>query len=211
MNLIFEYCAKGSLGDLMELNKPPSEGVAASYLSQLLSALAFLEDLEILHRDVKPDNLLLKDELTLKLADFGSGCFCTQPLRHAEGTPSFWAPEQHLLPRGKGYSFPVDTWATGVTMYMLLFNGRHPFEDKGAISRQLIFRGQIDVGWLTSSGASDLLRWLLMPNANQRIATKDAQGHPWFHTHGVGHGTFAKQRPKPLVLDSYGNWHQTRD
>merc|ERR1740121_3592004 len=127
MNLIFEYCPKGTLEDALEEGYKPSEAIAAPLVYQVSSALAFLHELEIVHRDVKPANLLFSDDSTMKLADFGSARRGADLVTKLHGTPAFFAPEHSLLAKGKGYSFPVDAWALGVTVYMMLYGGVHPF------------------------------------------------------------------------------------
>lgn len=172
MNLIFEYCPCGTLEEAIqgESLKVAGENGSAPVAHQLLDALAFLRESSILHRDVKPANILLmKDGATLKLSDFGVACYCAEPLTSCEGTPAFFPPEVLQLPRGKGYSFPMDAWAAGVTLYMLLFQGKHPFLDGGSISKDMLRRGDFDVGWLTSHYAQDMLEWLLMPNPDQEV------------------------------------------
>lgn len=207
LNLIFEYCPKGTLETLIESTKLPlSDSNVATYIKQLLAAVGFLASKCILHRDVKPANLLLANESTVKLADFGVACFCMEPLRLSEGTPAFFPPEVHQLPRGNGYSLPMDVWAAGITMYMALFVGGHPFHDRGNVSKGKLRIADFDVGWLTSSKARDLLEWMMMPCPDQRISACDALDHPWFAAHGLGPGTFEKERPYKLVLDSHGNW-----
>jgi len=215
LNLIFEYCPKGTVEDALRDDAAGfSEAVSAPLFWQLASALGFLHDVSVLHRDVKPANLLFKDDRTLKLADFGSACRVRgrdELLEVAEGTPAFFAPEQHLLPKGKGYSFPVDVWAAGVTLYMMLFGGRHPFSDQGYVNKQLVRSGDFEVGWLTSARLSDLLAWLLMPHPDQRVPSGELVKHPWFEAHGCGVGGFALTRPRKLVLDNHGNWLRSRD
>mmetsp|Transcript_99037 Transcript_99037/g.251418 ORF Transcript_99037/g.251418 Transcript_99037/m.251418 type:complete len:301 (-) Transcript_99037:93-995(-) len=207
MNLIFEFCPFGSLEDSIQKQVvAASESSAAPLLWQVLRALTFLRDEGIVHRDVKPSNLLFADESTLKLADFGSAAFGSEPLVRAEGTPCFFAPEVHQLPRGNGYSFPVDMWAAGVTLYMLMFKGTHPFNEGKGIDKQLLCGGHFSTGWLTSSSARDLLEWLLMPNPDQRIQPSEALKHPWFGLHGLGDASFTMKKPRKLVLDSRGNW-----
>lgn len=210
MNLIFEYCGKGTVEEALANHKVPrTEESIALFTHQLVDALAFLKSKSVLHRDVKPANLLLADERTAKLADFGVACYCTEPLRSFEGTPAFLPPEVHQLPKGKGYSFPRDIWAAGVTLYMLLFEGVHPFDDRGSVSKDLLRSGEFQVGWLTSSKVRDLLEWLLMPCPDQRITADEALQHAWFASYRFGAGGFAKERPHKLVLDSHGNWLRT--
>mmetsp|Transcript_15859 Transcript_15859/g.37083 ORF Transcript_15859/g.37083 Transcript_15859/m.37083 type:complete len:301 (-) Transcript_15859:51-953(-) len=207
INLIFEYCPKGSIEQaIAKQTLRGGDSEAAHFVCQLLDALKFLRDNFILHRDVKPANILLADTRRLKLADFGVACYCTEPLWSREGTPAFFPPEVHQLPRGVGYSFPMDVWATGVTMYMLLFAGKHPFEEQSIINKELLRSGEFEVGWLTSSKAKDLLEWLLMPYPDQRITSNEALHHAWFASHGLGGGGFSKERPHKLILDSHGNW-----
>lgn len=209
MNLIFEYCPNGTLEEALEKSDyRPTEALAAPFCRQVCSALAFLHECNILHRDVKPANLLFADDSILKLADFGSAHCGSEPVTIPQGTPSFFAPEVVMLPRGKGYSFPFDAWAMGVTLYMMLFGGAHPFERdaKGGLDKHRVRSGDVDTGWFTSSQAVDLLEWLLMPHPDQRITFNEALQHRWFHIHGLGDGSFSKAKPSKLIQDSYGNW-----
>lgn len=207
MNLIFEYCPFGTLENaIVKGSLVPGEAGAATLAYQLLDALAFLREQGILHRDVKPANILLADKYTQKLADFGVACYCSEPQSSYEGTPAFFPPELLQLPRGEGYSFPMDAWAAGVTLYMILFRGEHPFLDRGVVSKDLLRQGEFEVGWFTSTLVTDLLQWLLMPHPKQRIMPKQALRHQWFAQHHLGAGDFAKEKLRKLVLDSHGNW-----
>jgi len=213
ISLIFEFCPKGNLDQAIQSSMLRSGGerLASNLLHQITSALAFLPEMKIVHRDVKPANLVFSDGMTLKLTDFGSACFASAPLQECQGSPAFYAPEQSNLHRGKGYSFPVDMWALGISFYMLLFDGVHPFQSEtaGQMHRNNYRSGEFQVGWLTSRGASDLLEWLLMPNPDQRIGPSDAVNHAWFSSYGYGNGSFTKSRPTKLALDSHGNWRPT--
>mmetsp|Transcript_62045 Transcript_62045/g.173239 ORF Transcript_62045/g.173239 Transcript_62045/m.173239 type:complete len:302 (+) Transcript_62045:113-1018(+) len=210
ISLIFEFCSKGNVEDaLAKGGLASSERAIAPLFWQLLNALGFLHAERIVHRDVKPPNMLLADVSTLKLADFGSACFAHEMLRAPEGTPAFFAPEQYQLPRGRGYSVPVDVWAAGVSLFMLLFPGSHPFADEDVVDKQRIKGGEFSVGWLTSGRATDLLTWCLMPNPDQRITAAQGLEHPWFAGYGLCTGSFAKPRPHKLILDSHGNWRPT--
>jgi serine/threonine protein kinase len=169
-DLVFEWCDRGTLEDSAK-NGNLSMNSAASYFAKLLDALAFLKQVGILHRDVKPSNILLTTEqkdasVNCRLGDFGSACKhdAAQPLFEAAGTPGYFAPEELILPKGYGYSFPVDIWGAGVTLYMMLFKGVHPFLSGDYVQSQLVMEADYKVGWMniSSSSAVSLLSWLLL-------------------------------------------------
>ncbi|XP_067935953.1 serine/threonine-protein kinase 32B-like [Watersipora subatra] len=121
-------------GDLRyHLNKMGGfgEGNVIIYMLEIGAALEYLHSLAIIHRDVKPDNLLLGLDGHIHLTDFN---IATQlknfDLAHSQcGTWHYMAPEIFLSSLGKleGYSYPVDWWSLGVTCYEL-FHGQVPFD-----------------------------------------------------------------------------------
>jgi len=126
--LILEHAPNGEV--FRELQQSQTRGLgealARRYIAQLLSALGCLHRAGVIHRDVKPENLLLTGGGDVKLADFGAAIHAPEPfhLRNTLcGTPEYLAPE---VLEGKGYSYEVDVWAVGVLAFELLF-GRTPF------------------------------------------------------------------------------------
>merc|ERR1719377_449319 len=69
--VVLEYCPQGDLSQVLQREGRFSEPTAAYYMRQLLSALACVHDVPAVHRDVKPDNLLVTARWVLKLTDFG--------------------------------------------------------------------------------------------------------------------------------------------
>lgn len=207
-DLVFEFCGNGTLDEMIRSGRM-CNATTAAFCHQLLSALTFLKSKGILHRDVKPANILLMDDRHCKLGDFGSACGLVgnEALFMKSGTPAFFPPEMDILPAGNGYAYPVDVWATGITLYMMLFKGQHPFIEKGCVETRLLRGGDFDAGlmWLYS-GSIQLLRWLLMPCPWQRVLPEQACGHAWLYSHGYGSGNFNEQTPAKLVPDSYGRW-----
>jgi len=162
-----EYCDGSDLGDkIRERGLAIREAEAALWVRQMCSAIAALHSLGICHRDIKPPNFMVKageasvgeaaSSGTLKLADFGMAVFLPKGslLTQKCGTPAFMAPEQHAMSRSRGYSFPADVWAAGVSMYQVMFGGLHPFLDsKGMLKEEALLRGDLD---FRPSGANGL-------------------------------------------------------
>jgi cell cycle serine/threonine-protein kinase CDC5/MSD2 len=211
-DLVFEFCEKGSLEDALK-RQEMSTPKTALFGHQLLTALSFLRNARILHRDVKPSNVLLKSDSHVKLGDFGTAVLheADKPLWQPSGTPLFFPPEIQILPSGYGYSFPVDIWAAGLTLYMLFFSGQHPFLNSSrCIDQKLLRSASFSVGWMQvwDTKAAELLRWLLMPFPGQRITAANACEHPWFHSQGYGSGSFEQSPPTKMVADSQGRWQE---
>ncbi|VDK54638.1 unnamed protein product, partial [Cylicostephanus goldi] len=100
---------------------------------QTASALAYLHNRKIVHRDIKAENLLLYSKKQVQLCDFGLACTVLGPLYRVCGTPSYCAPE---VIRETGYGLPVDIWSLGVLLHVMLV-GFAPFR---ASERDRLFR-----------------------------------------------------------------------
>lgn len=132
--LAIEYCAGGELFDyFLTQNCQLSLWKIREIFSQIVSAVCFIHSLNISHRDLKLENILLDKKDNCKLADFGFSrdCFKNSNLKTICGTTVYMAPELLLVSQGKLASyngFKIDYWALGVILYTLLF-GEMPFED----------------------------------------------------------------------------------
>jgi serine/threonine protein kinase len=131
------YCSLGSLADYMERRQraPLSVQEACSFAIQVCEALHMVhtQDPPILHRDIKPQNLLLADETSLMLSDFGIAHIMYQTHLTQDnkviGTPAYMAPEQllaHAPTDAEAADARVDIYALGCVLYELL-SGNPPF------------------------------------------------------------------------------------
>lgn len=114
-----------SMGVLLQRRTTVTEPETRYFMKDILNGIHYLHSKRVIHRDLKPDNLLLGDGLRVKIADFGiSSKIQGDDLRNTVcGTPRFIAPE---ILGGNGYSFEADVWAAGCIMYILLI-GAYPF------------------------------------------------------------------------------------
>jgi serine/threonine protein kinase len=124
-----EFCQGGSLIDIMKKNKHFSEQSVAHIMKQLLSALAYLHSMNIVHRDIKLDNIVALSEdsdgfISIKIIDFGTATKVSAFRTKGKicGTRSYMAPEVF---QGK-VNVKSDVWSSGVFLY-LLFMGKFPF------------------------------------------------------------------------------------
>jgi len=185
--ICMELIKGGELYDEIIRRNTFTERDASHIMKQIVSALDYLHDNGIIHRDLKLENLLLVDknasgkDLIVKLADFGlSRIYRGQVVRTACGTPFYVAPEVLL---GTGYGTEVDMWSAGIMLYILL-SGRLPFhasEDHQLFNK--ILKGeyqfkspQFDT---ISSAAKDLISNLIVTNPKKRLTAKQCILHPF--------------------------------
>lgn len=186
--LVMPLFAGGDLVDAMNrrVRKRLSESEARLVVRQLLQALAYLHRRGIIHRDVKPENVLLHDSRDLgqvALGDFGFSTFAfKEVLTTPCGTLAYIAPE---VLRGTGYNRAVDLWSLGVTMHMLLV-GRVPlFSDDREQLIQLILGKPPDLAAADLCAAATppalaLLAQLLERDPERRVSAEQALSHAWF-------------------------------
>jgi eukaryotic-like serine/threonine-protein kinase len=128
--LVMEYVPGLTLRDLIRKEAPMSPGKALAVIEPVLSALAAAHDAGILHRDVKPENVLLADDGRVKVADFGLARAINSDTQHTAtggvliGTVSYLSPE--LVVNGKADA-RADVYAAGVLIYEML-TGHKPHQ-----------------------------------------------------------------------------------
>lgn len=156
------------------------KSTARRYMRDIISGLNYLHAHNIVHGDIKPDNLLVTSTGMVKIGDFSvSQVFedDNDELRRSPGTPVFTAPEccLGLTYHGKA----ADTWALGVTLYCMVL-GQYPFlgetlqdtYDK-IVNNPLIIPDEID------TQLKNLLEGILCKDPEHRMTLDAVAGHPW--------------------------------
>lgn len=157
------------------------------WTAELASALQYLHQQKIVHRDIKPDNILLDSKGHAHLTDFNVAIHYSERRRHTSiaGSMAYMAPEMF---ERKGYSWEIDWWSLGVTVYELLFHKR-PFDGRNEEQMsQAIMKNSLrfpaDVLSKCSDDGTHFLKGLLQRDINQRLGCRpnkeDLKGHPWF-------------------------------
>jgi len=191
---VMEYLPGGNLRSVLNTLGSLDECSAKIYTYEILSALKFLRNCGVIHRDIKPDNMLIDYKGHLKLIDFGLSYLGVSGRHEMDseekiisstslvGTPHYTSPE--MIDR-KPHSFSADYWSLGCMLYEFLM-GRPPFNcDK----KHEIFN-EIQKGSYTplkkgeySEEVIDLIEKLLKKNPGERIGSNSIDEilcHPWF-------------------------------
>ncbi|KAJ2000460.1 Protein kinase of the Mitotic Exit Network [Coemansia thaxteri] len=124
LDIILEYCEGGSLQNILRKFSKFPENLVGVYVAQILDGLSYLHSNAILHRDIKPGNILLVKEGVVKLADFGVARI-QNGLDTVVGSPYWIAPEVLQL---KGATSASDIWSLGCTIIQLV-DGKAPYQD----------------------------------------------------------------------------------
>ncbi|NWT25840.1 PASK kinase, partial [Cardinalis cardinalis] len=155
-------------------NQPNLDEPLASYIfRQLVSAVGYLHCRNILHRDIKDENIVIAEDFTIKLVDFGSAAYLEPGKLFYTfcGTIEYCSPE---VLSGKPYHGPeLEMWSLGITLYTLVL-GENPFcELEEALAAVLSPPRPV------SEGLMDLLAGLLHPDPEQRMTLARLAEAPW--------------------------------
>lgn len=137
---------------------------------------------EVIHRDIKPGNVLITNNYTVKLADFGLACTLEDCKRRLSvcGTPNFVSPE---IIQYKGHSFASDYWALACTYFFMLC-GATPFQThsiRGTYAK--ICRSDFGYPENFSGGSKskDFIERVLIIEARDRLTMREMMSHPLFN------------------------------
>uniref|UniRef100_UPI0037E957EA death-associated protein kinase 2 n=1 Tax=Semicossyphus pulcher TaxID=241346 RepID=UPI0037E957EA len=184
--LILELVSGGELFDFIAEKENLLESEAIEFMKQILEALRFMHSKNIVHFDLKPENVMLSDKSSphpnIKLIDFGlAHRFCQgEEFRSTSGTPQYVAPE---VINCEPLSAAADMWSIGVITYILL-SGLSPFQgdtDEETLRNIITMKYEFDdrVFSTTSSMAKEFIQKLLVKDPRDRMTAEESLLHPW--------------------------------
>ncbi|KAI7872832.1 hypothetical protein BDF14DRAFT_1749213 [Spinellus fusiger] len=192
--IFMEYCENGSLGALLDHGgRIEDEFYIVSYAHQLLSGLAYLHDNNVVHRDIKPDNILIDHQGQLKLTDFGASKILAKGQKtmgkstlnmnanSPTGTPMYMAPEV-ITGGDTGRKGSMDIWSLGCCIVQMS-TGRRPWstlENEWSVMYHVVTGHPPlpDPSQLSALGI-DFLKKCFTRNPNKRPSAHELISHPW--------------------------------
>ncbi|XP_066923330.1 serine/threonine-protein kinase Chk2-like [Clytia hemisphaerica] len=196
--IVMELASEGSLLGYMRKRRSGviSEPLCKDFFKQILMGVKFLHENNIIHRDIKADNILLHRNpdvsFVAKITDFGASRHlspqsqCLSPV----GTEHYWAPEVNS---GFGYTKQADLWSLGCLLFVMLF-GQTPYKQK---PNHAVIESLMDDARLANKPlVKDLLSGFLKMDPEQRLSIQEAIHHDWFHQQESVENPSKRQRVK---------------
>jgi len=173
--IVMDYIHGTDLMAYIQANNGLSEKEAQRCFRQIVSALDYCHEHGVIHRDVKPKNILVDMQGNLKLIDFGMSNWIEEGKLRSTfcGTPAFASPEIILGIKYTGTQ--VDVWSTGVVLYLMV-TGRYPFENVGEVLQSSYKDPPNNI----SQECKDLIRSMLVVPPEQRAKLSQVKNHPWY-------------------------------
>ena len=180
--IITDYYPNGELFGLQKKRIKFTEIEIKYYTFQMVSALIYLKQNNIIHRDIKPCHFVISDNITLRLCGFHLAAKLKSnenQIKGFAGTPNYVAPE---VIKQEYYSFEVDVWSLGITLFFL-FTGLAPFTSfdvdetyENIKLGKFSFPNDCDI----SDIAKDLIQNMLIVDPLKRITIEKIYAHDFF-------------------------------
>jgi len=213
-----EYCNGGNLRDFLSTapNNRLGYKQARKIFRCLVKALIYLQERSIVHRDIKPDNIMLNTDGTVKIVDFSVAIVIDLnkvegnkalfesaiiPGLQSEGTPAYQAPDSQNISGHDILTCPhamkADIWSLGIVLYVMTI-GRFPFKGNNMVQLfENISSGKYDIPDWVENNLRNLLTNIININPENRYSLEEIKRHSWMKI------KLPKETPIPILpIDS---------
>ena len=198
---VMEVCGAGDLLTYVRRRRKLKEDVAKNMFKQVIEGLRYCHSKNILHRDIKLDNILLTSEGDIKICDFGVSKLVKpgEIMTEQCGTPAYIAPEVF---EGRGYEgYASDIWSAGVVLYAMLY-GTVPFKASNMTELQKqITKGTVSLKDEISAEAISLVRGILEKDPAKRLSFDGILRHPWMSDIPEKVSVFTEQEKQKIISE----------
>jgi len=203
--IVMEFVQGGLLFDLCQTMGAMGEDAGRFFLHQMLDSVEYMHSRKVVHRDLKLENILVDDNLNLKLADFGFACYKNiDALNSYRGTMTYMAPEIKEGMQYKGQN--VDMFSIGVILFIMV-QGIFPFKEarKEEYFYNLLLQGKTDLYFQKVNGTDlsedfkDLILRLFSFDGDSRPQVEQIRNHPWMQS-----STFDFEATRAQLLETLG-------
>ena len=211
-NLVFivmEFVQGGLLFDLCQTMGAMGEDAGRFFLHQIIDSMGYMHGKRVVHRDLKLENILVTDNLDLKVADFGFACYKgIDHLKSYRGTMTYMAPEIKENKEYKGTE--VDMFSIGVIIFIIV-QGIFPFKEarKEEYFYNLLLQGSHDTYFQKVNGTGlsedfkDLILRFFSYNGAERPTIEQVKNHPWMNS-----STFDYEATRQQLLNTLAQKQQ---
>ncbi|KAG2154755.1 kinase-like domain-containing protein [Suillus clintonianus] len=186
LSVFLEYVPGGSIGRRLRDHGKFDEEVTKSFTGQILEGLEYLHSKNIIHRDLKADNILVEKTGICKISDFG----VSKRTDNLNGTASymmegtvFWMAPEAIHPQNQGYNSKTDIWSVGCVV-LEMWSGKRPWSDDEAITVMFkVYQNKqpppIPSDVVLSDLAMDFKDRCFAIDPEERASAADLQLHPY--------------------------------